>query len=399
MLNDQQFKFHLARYAKVSEKDAEVFMDAVTQVLLEKIQQGEDVTIQGLGTFSVIENQQGRRLAFQVDDKMRSLVNAPFACFEPMVLASKPAPVSKTKEEQADVAPIVEPSAELLVEPIVESAVDSAVQPEEPVEEQPIELTVEPIVEQSDKLEAERLDEPIAEQSVDPVDIQQIETVEDPEDNRTEEKKAVPVSKADTSREESSAVFKPWMWCAIAGVVLIVLAALYFAHSSAPEPEPVATIALQPASESPKNIAVVEDIPPIRVHLVPKDKVKTTNEDTSGQVKTSVSYKPTSDTPNTQSKPQKPTSEMILHADGQPKMLILGDGERLTLAALRQYGDKAFWAYIYDVNAFQLGDPDNVPTGRPLYLPDPTYYRIDADDPSSIKRAQNRAMQIIKNKK
>ena len=71
MLTFSQFKFHLARYAEVSEADAELFMNTVTQVLLEQLKAGEEVTIQGLGTFSVVETQQGRRLAFQVDDKMR----------------------------------------------------------------------------------------------------------------------------------------------------------------------------------------------------------------------------------------------------------------------------------------------------------------------------------------
>ena len=43
MLNAEQFKFHLARYAKVSEADAAAFVEAVSQVLLESVKAGEEV--------------------------------------------------------------------------------------------------------------------------------------------------------------------------------------------------------------------------------------------------------------------------------------------------------------------------------------------------------------------
>ncbi|MBQ7238160.1 MAG: HU family DNA-binding protein, partial [Bacteroidales bacterium] len=147
MLTFSQFKFHLARYAEVSEADAELFMNTVTQVLLERLKAGEEVTIQGLGTFSVVETQQGRRLAFQVDDKMRTQVNAPFACFEPMTLAvkketpstpatpSQPPQGEETIPAEENVAKVGEESAPVEEVP-VEQATEQA-QPEPTATEQP----------------------------------------------------------------------------------------------------------------------------------------------------------------------------------------------------------------------------------------------------------------------
>ena len=92
---------------------------------------------------------------------------------------------------------------------------------------------------------------------------------------------------------------------------------------------------------------------------------------------------------------ERPSNDILFQENGQPKKVTLSEGERLTLLALSTFGDKAFWAYIYDVNAFQLGDPNTVPKGLPLYLPDPSYFGIDASNPASVKKAQNRAMQIL----
>ena len=92
---------------------------------------------------------------------------------------------------------------------------------------------------------------------------------------------------------------------------------------------------------------------------------------------------------------ERPSNDILFQENGQPKKVSLTEGERLTLLALSTFGDKAFWAYIYDVNAFQLGDPNTVPKGLPLYLPDPHYFDIDASNPASVKKAQNRAMQIL----
>lgn len=405
MLTSEQFNFHLARYAKVKEEDASAFMEAVTQVLLEKVQAGEDVTIQGLGTFVVIDSQQGRRLGFQVDENMRKLVNAPFACFEPMVLAAEMKSLkteTKTPEElettetQETTEPETAPVSEepVPVEPVSEEPAIEEPAIEESTEEVPVpeaSASEEPVVE-----DAPATEEPAAEELVlEPAPVAA------PGDVATPEPEAKPVAPAPEKpkptptrkryEEEPSLVdqivkyykvFKegkaePWMWGVLAVVILILILLIWLLIPSGKKEkrEVVAPQTVEaPADTTRQDSTVVTETAP--------EPAKAT--------KSQPAARPAA------KKVGKPSDEMLWMENGQPKTGKLGAGGRLTLLALRNYGDKAFWAYIYDVNAYQLGDPNNVPIGKPLYLPDPKYFGIDASDPSSIKKAQVRAMQILR---
>ena len=397
MLNAEQFKFHLARYAKVSEADAAAFVDAVSQVLIDRVKAGEEVEIQGLGTFSVIETQQGRRLALQVDERMRAAVNAPFACFEPVIVANAPRPAE----------PVAEP-AEEPIEPIVANEPEPTEEPaaaDEPTLA-PVETVADALVENSSvalgnivaAVSATKAAEEVAE-SVPETATPLAKNEEKPTPEKVEEKPVANAPRPRRVREEEKSLMdilqeklpavKPWMWGAIVGAIVLIILIVVLANvcsgsekKAAPKPEPTTEVAQDTASA---ETTVVEPATQTNAEAAPSAK-KSQPEPT-----TSVTA-----TPSAKSKQaSRPGDEQLWMEDGEPKMASLGDGGRLTLVALRNYGDKAFWAYIYDVNAFQLGDPNNVPIGKPLYLPNPSYYRIDANDPASIKRAQNRAMQIL----
>ncbi len=382
MLNAEQFKFHLARYAKVSEADAAAFVEAVSQVLIDRVKAGEEVEIQGLGTFSVIETQQGRRLALQVDERMRAAVNAPFACFEPMVVANAPRPVGEPaapEEPAAADGPStaqVETVADALVENSavalgnIVAAVGATKVAASAAEEEPV-AAPEPATPSAKDEEKKEPEKPSA---------------DTPRQRRmrVEEK-----SLMDILQEKLPAV-KPWMWGAIGGAIVLIILIVVLANAcsgsekkAAPEPAPTSEVVADTTlagtvSEEPSAVKGEEPVPSATKSPVKQPETK--REATPSAKKQSAS---------------RPSDEQLWMEDGKPKRATLGNGGRLTLLALKNYGDKAFWAYIYDVNAFQLGDPNNVPIGKPLYLPDPTYYRIDANDPASIKRAQNRAMQIL----
>lgn len=60
----------------------------------------------------------------------------------------------------------------------------------------------------------------------------------------------------------------------------------------------------------------------------------------------------------------------------------------------KYYGHYAFWVYIYIENKDVIKDPDNLPVGTVLRIPDAEKYGIDKNDPSSIKRAQIEALKI-----
>lgn len=45
------------------------------------------------------------------------------------------------------------------------------------------------------------------------------------------------------------------------------------------------------------------------------------------------------------------------------------EGSRLTWLAYRYYGNKALWVYIYDANKDHLGNPNNIQVGTPIRIP------------------------------
>ena len=62
-------------------------------------------------------------------------------------------------------------------------------------------------------------------------------------------------------------------------------------------------------------------------------------------------------------------------------------GDRLTVFALKKYGHKAFWVYIYQENKSKIKDPNNLPVGITIVLPPAKKYEINPRDTNSINKA------------
>jgi nucleoid DNA-binding protein len=73
---------------------------------------------------------------------------------------------------------------------------------------------------------------------------------------------------------------------------------------------------------------------------------------------------------------------------------IMKAGERLTVIALREYGNKSFWVYIYEENKARIPNPDNVAAGTEIKLPAPAKYGINAQDTGSVRKAHDLAMKL-----
>lgn len=98
--------------------------------------------------------------------------------------------------------------------------------------------------------------------------------------------------------------------------------------------------------------------------------------------------------------PEKPAAslsdQMYRHnADGSVATHKLQQGERLTLIALKYYGDKCFWPYIYEVNTDKIKSPSLVSEGMVLRLPDASYFGIDASNPKSVAKAKAKAAALL----
>lgn len=93
------------------------------------------------------------------------------------------------------------------------------------------------------------------------------------------------------------------------------------------------------------------------------------------------------------------SDEMLeMDADGNPVIYDVQEGEWLASIALKLYGNRCFWGYIFDVNRDMLRSYRNVQAGTQLYLPDKKYFGIDSTDNQSIQRAAIHSAELLNNK-
>ena len=63
-------------------------------------------------------------------------------------------------------------------------------------------------------------------------------------------------------------------------------------------------------------------------------------------------------------------------------------GTRLAKIALHHYGCRDFWVYIYEANKSKFPDPDDIPVGASVKVPKVDARLIDASNPRCIKKAK-----------
>lgn len=63
-------------------------------------------------------------------------------------------------------------------------------------------------------------------------------------------------------------------------------------------------------------------------------------------------------------------------------------GSRLTLLAQKYYGNKHFWCYIFEENKRKIQNPNQIPIGTLLDIPDPRKYDIDSQSKESVMKAK-----------
>ena len=71
-------------------------------------------------------------------------------------------------------------------------------------------------------------------------------------------------------------------------------------------------------------------------------------------------------------------------------------GGRLTLLALKYYGNKIFWVYIFEANKEKYPNPEFIPAGALLTIPQPSEYGINNNDQKSLSKAAELSAKILK---
>lgn len=365
-LSIQDLALILSEQTGKSTEEALRFLQEFIAVVSEGVYNDKLVKVKGLGTFKIIRVEErasvsvnsGERFVipshykftFTPDKELKELVNKPFSLFDTVELNEEVdfsdvdvSAETSGAEEAAD-----DSSEEILPDGIPEQAIEAPQTPEP-------EVKPEPAVE---------------------------EEAAPQEEAKAEPKPAEPVSSVsgykEYRRKRRRSASRKLLFPIACLFVVIVLGIVYIVCLSGRT-----TVN---KNWEPPMAEVGNPTPEAGMNPVPADSTGVTPPDSASLATDSVVAEP-------------PVVEEN-HPEETPKSDILAlvtikAGDRLASFAKQYYGHKFFWVYIYQYNQDIISDPNNIPIGTELRIPDPGLYGIDATDRSSIDKAAALQSQIL----
>lgn len=363
----------LARQSGYTSDFCEHFVLEMFKTVADALKESNEVTIKGLGQFSVEES---GNVEFSPDPVFAADVNAPFDCFEP-----EPLDEDVTDEIlSADEENISDDSSAKAVENEMEVAA-----PENPTDIQSVNQT---------DLTSEDMTEDMSNNIRPEVVEDEIVTDENHNEGKKSEQKtdvgtSEPVyeselSSADTEITEEVGDFnvhicstrprKFPIWgfvCGMAVGAIVGAAATYFI--------------LVPRGQAESSEEIKKDEQHVAELL--GEKITAASADTMSEV-----------CPDTITTPTVLTETTVPVAE---KDTVIYDTVTSTLAQLsrKHFGSYEFWVYIYEENRDVISDPDRVEPNTRVRIPDAKKYGIDANDKSSIKKALAKSSEIANERK
>ena len=397
----------LAAKHSMTKKDAEAFVKEFFLLIEQTLESENTVKIKGLGTFKLIDVDSresvnvntGERfqikghtkVSFSPDANLRDTINKPFAHFETVVLNEntvlEDTPIEETEEEE---------SGEEVIPTVIPESIEPQSQPKEEEKEEMSLTEIQPIVEprsiepQSVVVEKKEIitAEEIIEQELLRANLKPESTIVRSQEGKSEMAKGAEVAQTaiqptpqknipDSSVKEKSPV--PYLITIIilvlllcGGVVLFIYYPDLFSSSSdknALDMPPVTTQPVKPEVQLSDTIEQdsVKDIKPetpktsiTPTPVVPQKKEAVTPAKTENKVIR-----------------QQPSTSVYLDSasykiTGTKTKYTVKEGETLTRVSLRFYGTKAMWPYIVKHNPDVIKNPNNVPYGTTIKIPELT---------------------------
>ena len=404
----------LAAKHSMTKKDAEAFVKEFFLLIEQALESENTVKIKGLGTFKLIDVDSresvnvntGERfqikghtkVSFSPDANLRDTINKPFAHFETVVLNEntvlEDTPIEETEEEE---------SGEEVIPTVIPEPIEPQSQPKEEEKEEMSLTEIQPIVEprsiepQSVVVEPKTVPvekkeiitaEEIIEQELLRANLKPESTIVRSQEGKSEMKKGAEVAQTaiqptpqknipDSSVKEKSPV--PYLITIIilvlllcGGVVLFIYYPDLFSSSSdknALDMPPVTTQPVKPEVQLSDTVEQdsVKDIKPetpktsiTPTPVVPQKKEAVTPAKTENKVIR-----------------QQPSTSVYLDSasykiTGTKTKYTVKEGETLTRVSLRFYGTKAMWPYMVKHNPDVIKNPDNVPYGTTIEIPELT---------------------------
>ncbi len=342
----------LSESTQVSVGQVATWLRAIPQLWRTLSEEGNQVVWTGLGSFTpLIEDRELVGYHFLPAESLCASLNKPFSMFVPVELAASTSTTDLELHELVQLEALAETKPITILfarrQPHVEEPPLSTPEASEVIIETS-EVTASPLVEVVPTPAPPSAEVPPVDESPS-IDIP--EEVPSPEVPSVEEQDTRP---------------RPLVWVLVAlGIVATTLLFVYL-------------LSIQPALElKPKAPAVEKQVEPKVTHPahieapqapVVADTLQTAEPSSTPAVETSASTSSSS------------SAEVI-------ERVRLRPGDRLSRLALKKYGHKAFWVYIYEENRAQLKNPDNIPVGAVITLPAASKYQINASDTNSVNKA------------
>ncbi|WP_455519944.1 LysM peptidoglycan-binding domain-containing protein [Porphyromonas sp.] len=337
----------LSEATQVSVGQVATWLRAIPQLWRTLSEEGKQVVWIGLGSFTpILEDRELVGYRFLPAESLCASLNKPFSMFVPVELAASTSTADLDLHEQVQLDELAETKPITILfarqQPHVEELPSSAPAPEE-----------------SDVVAD-------TSESVATFQVEVVPTPAPPSSKETpgDESPSIDIPVEVPSGEEQDTRPRPLVWVLVAlGIVATTVLFVYL-------------LSMQPALElKPKAPAVEKQVEHKAMHPahieapqapVVADTLQPVEPSTAPAVETSAS--PSS------------SVEVIEHVRLRP-------GDRLSRLALKKYGHKAFWVYIYEENRAQLKNPDNIPVGAVITLPAASKYQINASDTNSVNKA------------
>ena len=262
--------------------------------------------------------------------------------------------------EEAPEEEPVEESSETVLEPAKEQSEETIIEEQKPETETTEEEEEKTVITEKAEVTAEQIiAQELHKANMEPVTLQEQPEIEQPKATYTDK---------DSDKKEKSAI--PYLIATIMIVLLLCGGAILFIYY----PDLF-------SSSSDKNVV---DIPEVTQPVQPEAQLSDTiaHKDTvveAVQPQPVVKKEPTAEPVKAESKPaqQQPTASAYSDSasykiTGTKTKYTIKEGETLTKVSLRFYGTKAMWPYIVKHNPKVIKNPDNVPYGTTIEIPELT---------------------------
>ena len=449
----------VAQYANTSKRMSELFLKELFATISQSLIDGESVKVKGIGTFKLtevsprksvdvntgeeIEIPGHKKLSFAPDKDMAEAINQPFMHFETEILdddvtddqlaaidAGEPteAPAADTpvEEETDDTAAAEAPAAEAPVAAEEEVVMPPVfVAPVEEPEPEEAETEVEAPVEPSEEVPAEE-ETPAEMPAQEPIDEPEEEAVSEEESEIEEKAEPVAVAEPEDEAEVAEAEGEPEAEAEsemvseeladervgqeidkrritrrsllegfVVGVVTTLIVTLFAyrlylmkGYEATPADEEPFTEHVATDSMATPEQALAENSTEADAD---KQKADEEQKKADEEKKKAEEEKKKAEEEKQKAEAAKPTTANV--AAGTTD--TIKPGTNLYRMSRKHYGSDKFWVYIYEENKAKYPNPNTIPVGAVLHIPQLEKYGAKAGDPASIATAKKKQAEIF----